>query len=816
MSLEPTRKSPSSDEDDSLLDADLLAIFGDTPDEDQDVSQPAPADESAEDTEALPSFDEDVEEDKPSESLDESDPLDEFEPFSDLPDEDTEEAPPAEPLQVPEQPEVIPTGDSPKVEPPRKRTDEDNYRVYLLKNLSSAHTAACIEEKLRKLTGISDAVVVYATQQLRFLADDPDARLDQIRRICMSIDPSVELVPLSHAPRNRQEFHKPGQMRGLIAGVAFLVLGALAQFFLPQIPLIPMFILCLSYVILGGDILLSALGTIKNGRVFDANVLLSLATLGVIAMGAYVEAALVMLIYRLGMWFEQRTVAKHRRHILSAVDMRPEVVHRIDNQGVVHTIPAAEAQVGDLLLIRPGDRIPLDGIVRAGQSRLDASPITGNAAPMAVAPNTPIVSGCINGTGALQLEVTHALPDALVTRILEAVETAAADSSQMERRFLRFSRIYTPIIVLLAVLTALIPSFVTGEWARWVHTGLTFLVVSYPGALILSVPLALFSGIGAGAEHSILFRGGSVLESLKDIRTIVLEQYSTLSRGKLEVQSVVPAPGMNESALLSMAASCELNADHAFARCIRMAAQERNMQVVPPSRVQEIPGQGIVAMISGVTVLCGHRSLLETAHVDLSGYIPAESGTDVLVAAGGRFAGVLHITEAVKPGIKTTMKRLRALGLTTVLMTASSSEQAEALAAQLDIQEVQAGVSPDQRDTVLEETARAHGAALYVSDSASSAAAVTAVMGPSAPSALQAADLVFLTSDPQAICHAFDLSYLSLRAARQNIILALMVKLIILLLGFAGVAWLWLAVLLDTLATVLCLQNALRVLRPKN
>lgn len=240
------------------------------------------------------------------------------------------------------------------------------------------------------------------------------------------------------------------------------------------------------------------------------------------------------------------------------------------------------------------------------------------------------------------------------------------------------------------------------------------------------------------------------------------------------------------------------------------------MQIVPPSRVQEIPGQGIVAMISGVTVLCGHRSLLETAHVDLSGYIPAESGTDVLVAAGGRFAGVLHITEAVKPGIKTTMKRLRALGLTTVLMTASSSEQAEALAAQLDIQEVQAGVSPDQRDTVLEETARAHGAALYVSDSASSAAAVTAVMGPSAPSALQAADLVFLTSDPQAICHAFDLSYLSLRAARQNIILALMVKLIILLLGFAGVAWLWLAVLLDTLATVLCLQNALRVLRPKN
>lgn len=824
MSLEPTRKSPSPAEDDSLLDADLLAIFGDTPDDDAPdappvADEPAPPSDTPDvpdDSPAAPEAPETSETSEPSDVLDESDPLDAFEPFSDLPDEVADQTPPAEPLQVPEQTESIPISDGPKVEPPRKRIPTSNYRIYLLKNLSSAHTAACIEDKLRKLSGISDAVVVYPTQQLRFVADDPDARLDQIRRICMSIDPSVELVPLSHTPRSRQEFHKPGQMRGLIAGVICLAAGALVQAFLPQIPLIPMFILCLSYVILGGDILLSALGTIKNGRVFDANVLLSLATLGVIAMGAYVEAALVMLIYRLGMWFEHRTVAKHRRHILAAVDMRPEVVHRIDYQGVVHTIPASEAQVGDLLLVRPGDRIPLDGIVRAGQSRLDTSPITGSGAPVAVSPDTPIVSGCINGTGALQLEVIHALPDALVTRILEAVEASTADRSQMELRFARFSRIYTPIIVLLAVLTALIPSFITGDWARWVHTGLTFLVVSYPGALILSVPLALFSGIGAGAEHGILFRSGSVLESLKDIHTIVLEQYSTLSRGKLEVQAIVPAPGMNESALLSMAASCELSADHAFARCIRMAAQERNMQVVPPNRVQEIPDQGIVAMISGVTVLCGHRSLLEAAHVDLSAYVPSESGTDVLVAAGGRFAGVLRITEAVKPGIKTSMKHLRALGLTTVLMTPAASEQAEALAAQLDLQEVQAGVSADQRDAILEQLQKAHGAALYVSDAPASAAAVTAVMGTDAPSALQTADLVFLTADPQAICHAFDLSGLSLRAARQNIILALAVKLIILLLGFAGVAWLWLAVLLDTLATVLCLQNALRVLRPKN
>ena len=820
MSLEPTRKSPSSDEDDALLDADLLAIFGDTPDQDEPTDPPESAQtdpEILDDEDAEADEEVDLDE-QPSEPLDESDPLDDFQPFSDLPDEEPSETTDEQPLHIPEEPAApaYAADDRPKVTPPRKRATEDAYRVYLLKNLSSAQTAIRIEEKIRKLSGISDVVVVYATQQLRFLADDPDARLDQIRRICMSIDPSVELVPLSDTPRSRQEFHKPGELRNVIAGVVCLVVGALVQIFLPQFPLVSLFILCLSYVILGGDTLLSALGILKNGRVFDANVLLSLATLGVIAMGSYIEAALVMLIYRAGMWFEQNAVAKNRRQILNAVDLRPEVVHRIDNEGVVHTIPAAQAQVGDLLLIRPGDRIPLDGIVRAGQSRLDTSPITGDAAPMAVGPDVPIVSGCVNGTGALQLEVTHALPDALVTRILEAVESATADKSQMERRFTHFSRIYTPVIVLLAVLTALVPSFLTGEWGRWVHTGLTFLVVSYPGALILSVPLALFSGIGAGAEHGILFRGGSVLESLKHIHTVALEQHSTLSRGKMEVQAVIPAPGMNESALLSMAASCERSADHPFARCIRMAAQERNMQIVAPSKVQEIPNQGIVAMISGVTVLCGHRSLLETAHVDLSGYVPSESGTDVLVAAGGRYAGVLRITEAVKPGIKTTMKRLRALGLTTVLMTEASAEHAEALASQLDIQEVKAEVAPDQADAALEQIQSAHGSVLYVSNHTDSEATVTAVMGPDAPSALQTADLVFLTTDPQAICHAFDLSHLSLRAAQQNVILALAVKLIILLLGFAGIASLWLAVLLDTIATVVCLQNALRVLSPKN
>lgn len=803
MSLEPPRSTPS--EDDALLDADLLAIFGD------DAPPPEPSDTPA------PSAPEPIEPaDKPDEIAQQPEdaPVPELSDAS-APDTPPEESSASEPMiSVPSETK----NDDPVSTPDHSSHPRQDFaepcEVWLLKNLTSASAAMRIEEKLRRLPGLSEVSVVYATQQLRFHADNPEARLDQVRRTCLSIDPAVEVIPhaeLSHAPSKPQpdNAHKP-----LLLGAVFLAIGTAAQIFLPHLPLVPMFLLCLSYVILGGDTLLSALGTLRTGHLFDASTLFSLATLGVIAMGGYIEAAAVMLIYRIGSLLEHRAIEHHRSAVRAVTDLRSESVHRIDNQGVVHTIPTADAVPGDLLLIRPGDRIPLDGIVRAGQSRITPPPILGSRTPTEAIPGTAVYSGGVNGTGALQLEVTAALPDALVSRLADAVCSAAAQKSPTEHRLHRVIRVYTPAVVLIAVLTALIPSFVTGDWARWVRTGLSFLIAAYPGALLLGVPLSFFSGIGAGALRGILFGSGSTIEDLDTVRTVVLDQEQTVTRGDLAIQSIVPASGMNESALLSMAASCAVQWKHPFSNCIQTAAQARGVQAVTPSRVQEISGQGVIAMISGVTVLCGSRSLLETAQVDLSAYQPGDQD-EVLLAAGGRFAGVLRIAEAVRPESKTAMKRLRALGLDTVLLSPNTPAQAEALSAQLDIQEARTFCQYEELSSQISDLEDTRGPVLYAGRLTMSKASVQAVAGAGAPEAVPFPGIALLTDDPRAIAAAFDLSRLTLRTARQNTVLALSIDLILLLAGFAGLGWLWLFMLANVLSSLLCLHNTLRILHPK-
>ena len=702
--------------------------------------------------------------------------------------------------------------------PPRQELNKDargERRIYRIQNLSCAHCASLMEEKIRKLPGVSDAVVVYATKQLRLAADDPEARLDQIRRVCMSIEPEVQIEPMDNIPRSNETLpDDKSEMRSIGFGAVLLIIGMILERFQP---FASMFIHCLAYVILGGDVLLTAFKNMKSGHIFDENFLMSLATLGAIAMGTYSEAVGVMLFYRVGEFFEHRAVEKSRRQIMEAVDLRPEVVHQIDTNGVVHTIPANQAKVGDLLLVRPGDRIPLDGIVRAGDSRVDTSPVTGEPVPVSVRPSSEVISGCINNTGALQVEVTNALADSMVTRILNAVENAAASKPRMDRFVTRFSRVYTPIVVVIAMITAIVPSIVTGDWMHWIYTALSFLVISCPCALVLSVPLSFFAGIGAGSKRGILFKGGASLEALKNVRTVAMDKTGTLTKGNFIVQRIFPAEGMNETALLSMAASCEQHSTHPIAHSILSAAHERSLQIMPPSKVQEIAGQGIVAMISGVTVLCGSRNLLETAGIDLSGHTVKTAGTEVLIAASGRFAGSIVISDTIKTNTKIAMKNLRKLDLITVMLTGDAQDSAESVAAQLDIQEVRARLMPEEKLDALRDIRAQHGAVMYVGDGINDApvlagADVGAAMGSGSDAAIEAADVVFMTSDPLAIGDSIEIARSSIRIAWQNIIFALVVKLGFMVLGLFGIASMWLAVFADTGVAMLCVLNAIRIL----
>ena len=350
----------------------------------------------------------------------------------------------------------------------------------------------------------------------------------------------------------------------------------------------------IAYLILGREVLLTALKNMKTGHVMDENFLMSIATIGAFCVDQFGEAVGVMLFYRVGETFEHRAVEKSRSQIMEAVDLRPETV-LLDENGTVREVPAGSAVVGNIVEIRPGDRIPLDGVVVEGESRIDTSPITGEPVPVSVKVGSQLTSGCVNTSGLLKMRVEKELSESMVTRILDSVENAAASKPQAERFITKFARIYTPFVVALAAATAIIPSLITGNWSHWIYTALTFLVISCPCALVLSVPLAFFSGIGAGSKKGILFKGGIALENLKAVKTVVMDKTGTITKGNFVVQTILPAGTASEQEILQIAAACETASTHPIGVSIVSAAKDQNLVIEKPAEIEEISGKGIHA-----------------------------------------------------------------------------------------------------------------------------------------------------------------------------------------------------------------------------
>ena len=545
---------------------------------------------------------------------------------------------------------------------------------------------------------------------------------------------------------------------------------------------------------------------------FDENFLMSIATIGAFFIGEYPEAVGVMLFYRVGEYFEHRAVERSRSQIMEAVDLRPEVVKLLIG-GEVITVPAAEAKVGDLLLVRPGDRIPLDGIVISGESRIDTAPITGEPVPVSVGPGDSVTSGCVNTTGQLTMQVEKVLSESMVTRILDSVENAAASKPKIDRFITRFARIYTPVVVATAVLTAIVPSLVTGDWDYWVYTALSFLVMSCPCALVLSVPLAFFSGIGRGSKIGILFKGGSSIEALSRVKAVVMDKTGTLTRGEFKVQKV--AGGHD---ILRLCASCEQLSTHPIAQSIVAAAKERNMELFRPDQMEEIPGRGIRVHSDGQEILCGNAMLLKENGVKLQEV--EEFGTVVYVAVEGCFVGFLVIADTLKDGAKDAVRRLKMQNLTTVMLTGDAEPGAMAVAKEIGIDEVKAKLLPHQKLEQLRRVRKETGAAMFVGDGINDApvlagADVGAAMGSGADAAIEAADVVFMTSDVNAIPEALEIARQTNRTAWQNVVFALAVKLIVMVLGLNGYASMWLAVFADSGVAMLCVLNSVRMLYKK-
>ncbi len=698
--------------------------------------------------------------------------------------------------------------------------DRIEKKVYILENLGCANCAAKMERRIQELPQVDFANIIFPTKQLQIVSNVEEDLLPVLQEICSSIEEGVEV-------RKREDEKEKTDLKDIFPewkkelmciGTGFLVLIAaiIAQKISTEVSV---FIYVAGYLMLGWNVVKTAVKNLFKGQVFDENFLMSIATIGAFIIGEYTEALGVMLFYRIGEFFEDIAVARSRSQIMEAVDLRPEVVNKVC-EDKVEEIPAKDAMVGDVLIVRPGDRIPLDGVVLSGNSRIDTSPVTGEPVPVAVEENSQVISGCVNLSGVLTMKVEHILKDSMVTRILDAVENAAAGKPKIDRFITRFSKVYTPFVVILALAVAVIPSIITGEWNYWVYTALTFLVISCPCALVLSVPLAFFAGIGAGSKKGILFKGGASIESLQEVKAIVMDKTGTVTKGCFEVQKVVSSGKITKEELLAMAAGCEKNSTHPIAGSILEAAKNQNLTPVDISDVEEIPGKGVCAKMADQRILCGNRQLLELYGITVKEDQEKYAGTEVFLAKEDEYAGRIVISDVIKPEAKKVFAELKKLGIYTAMLTGDEEQNAKEVAEVTGINEVYAKLLPEDKVSILAKIRKNNGRVMFVGDGINDApvlagADVGAAMGSGADAAIEAADVVFMTSSLEAVPQSLKIARTTRRIARQNVIFALAVKGIVMLLGLLHMANMWMAVFADTGVAMICILNAVRILYMK-
>ena len=718
-------------------------------------------------------------------------------------------------------------------------------KIYIIENLDCANCAAKIEAKINALPEVEEATITFATRQLRLIAQDPDALVPRLTEIARTVEAGVEIHAREHEHHDHHGHHhecgcghdhhghhhecgcghdhhghhheeehthhqdhdeKENLLPLLIGGGLFL-LGLFLEAFGLDVPAKVVYVV--AYLDLGWNVLKTAWGNLTRGHVFDENFLMSVATLGAFCINEFPEAVGVMLFYRVGEYFEHRAVERSRSQIMEAVDLRPETV--ILENGA--TVPAEQARVGDRVLVRPGDRIPLDGTVVSGESRIDTAPITGEPVPVSVKPGDAVISGCVNTAAPLTVRVEKPLAESMVTRILDSVENAAAGKPKIDRFITRFARIYTPAVVAIAAATAVIPSLVTGDWGHWIYTALSFLVMSCPCALVLSVPLAFFSGIGVGSKQGILFKNGVAIEALAGVRAVALDKTGTVTKGDFVVQEVVGG-----ERVLTLCAACEQFSTHPIATSIMEYAIQAGIAPAQTEALEELSGRGIRATVDGKTVLCGNRKLLEEQGVAVDEM--AETGTIVLVAEDGVLMGHIRIADTLKPGAGDVIRRLETMGVSAALVTGDSKNAAGAVAEAAGIREVYARLLPHEKVEVLQTIRRSHGATMFVGDGINDApvlagADVGAAMGSGTDAAIEAADVVFMTSDLNAVPESIAIARETKAIAWQNVVFALAVKFAVMALGLLGHANMWMAVFADSGVAMLCVLNAIRALYRK-
>ena len=570
-----------------------------------------------------------------------------------------------------------------------------------------------------------------------------------------------------------------------------------------------------AYVIVGYGPIIKAAKNISHGQIFDENFLMAIATVGALALGEYDEAVAVMLFYQIGEFFEDYAVDKSRKSVAALMDIRPDFAVVLKD-GKEETVDPYDVNIGDTVLVKPGEKIPLDGTVIEGNSSVDTSSLTGEALPKDVEAGDEVISGCINLSGVIKIKVTSMFEESTVSKILEMVENASSRKAPVENFITKFAKYYTPVVVFSAVALAIIPPLVIADatFSTWIYRALLFLVVSCPCALVISIPMSFFSGIGAASARGVLVKGGNYLQILSKVNTVIFDKTGTLTTGKFKVDKIC---GDNPDELLALAAACEQYSNHPIAVSIKEAYKG---DIYTADDVQEIAGRGIKAVIDGKEVYAGNAKLMHELNIS---NLPEVTGTTLVhLAYSDKYLGYISVTDTIKEDTAEGLKALKDIGVTDlVMLTGDNRETAEKVAEQTGITEVHANLLPENKVEIAEQILDKGRIAAFVGDGVNDAPVLArvdagiAMGGLGSAAAMEAADVVIMDDNPKKISLAIRIGRKTVRLAKENIWFALIIKLLVLVLGALGLVNMWAAVFADVGVAVIAIANSMRALRVK-
>ncbi len=732
-------------------------------------------------------------------------------------------------------------------------------KSFEIRNLGCAHCGGKIEDAIKKLDGVEDAILNFPMRKIKIKGDITETLLEEINRIADKIEAGVEIVPNgnnhthhknkhhhnndecchnhshehphncnceehNHSHSHTEHFEIKNKIKInldillFILGVLIFLIAIIAEHIFHFKYVFLLYVA--AYLLIGFNVLKTTFKNVLKGNLFDENFLMTIATIGAIILGEYSEAVGVVLFFKIGELFENYAVLKSRKAITDIATLKVDKATVLMNDEYI-SIDSDNIKIGDILLIKTGERIPADGILSEGESKLDTSAINGEPVPLVVRKGDKIMSGCINLADTFTMTATAVAAESMISKISQAVEEAASNKPQIDRFITRFSKIYTPIVIITAMLTAVLGTIITGEIRKWIYSALTFLVISCPCALVLSVPLAYFSGIGAASKLGILFKGGNSIEALSKIKAVIFDKTGTLTNGSFSITDICSCNTVSEDELLKICGSCEQISTHPIAESITLYCHNNGIELNQPESSGELAGRGVYAVLEGKNILCGNEKMMIEKNIPIPTMPEIKLGNVVYTAINNKIIGRIIVSDSIKNTSKQAVSQLKQMGLHTVMLTGDKEKNAEAVGKMINIDDIKGDLMPDEKLAEMNKLRKQYGSIMFIGDGINDApvlagADIGGAMQNGSDIAIEAADAVFMNSEPIAVVSAKKIADTTQHIAYQNIFFALGVKALVIILGILGHPNMWLAVFADSGVAMLLILNSIRTLKSKN